>query len=400
MSRKNKPLVQFNADYYKYPTSVSRGYWGRYPTDRELSEIDKEQRQAWIDEINMQVSSGFHKTNRENFFVPSDINLMHSLLHKHGVFVERFFKKEIHERIARMVAKTQLDLNEFQRMFALISDYEYRLTNQSEIIYQIKDHIFEHLLVDGIQKFDIQQKLNSWFDKFCNSRTCILCNSEFRVIDLPDWIYFGSNGFNTCCFQCPILESPKKSELIKLIPEFVDACGFIPTSDADLITYSFTCRLLDTQYKDVFLAYAKMGGIDHVKKKFGTWFKALAETRTLPNGVLATARGIRCLAKDGHVCHSLDEQRIDNWFSAKGIPHEREPQYPKHPELNPIGGRRADWRVQDIFIEYFGLIGDPNYEKKMNEKILLAELSSINLIAIYPSDIGNLDNYLKSLLEL
>ncbi len=134
-----------------------------------------------------------------------------------------------------------------------------------------------------------------------------------------------------------------------------------------------------------------------MKRKFGSWFKALAETGILPDGVLITARGIRCLAQDGHVCHSLAEQQIDDWLFAQGLPHEREPSYPAHSTLNPTGRRRADWKVQNTFIEYFGLIGDSKYEEKMEEKIFLARYCNIDLITIYPSDIENLDQRLGHL---
>jgi len=99
------------------------------------------------------------------------------------------------------------------------------------------------------------------------------------------------------------------------------------------------------------------------------------------------------------MCHSLDEQHIDNWFAAHGIAHEREPTYPAHPELNHSGRRRADWRVGDSFIEYFGLVGDPKYEKKMDEKILLAQRLGVNLIALYPSDLVQLSSRLGNLME-
>jgi len=217
------------------------------------------------------------------------------------------------------------------------------------------------------------------------------------VIDLPDWVYFGSYGFKRCCFQCRILEAPQKNNLISLVPAFTGACGFIPNSDANVINYAFTSRLPVGEWSKVMLAYARMGGIEHVKGKFGTWFTALAETGALPDGVLVTARGIRCQAKDGHTCHSLDEQRIDDWLHLHDLDHEREPIYPQHPSLNPTGKRRADWRVHETFIEYFGLVGDPKYEKKMDEKILLAQESNIPLIAIYPSDIEKLDERLGGL---
>jgi hypothetical protein len=142
-----------------------------------------------------------------------------------------------------------------------------------------------------------------------------------------------------------------------------------------------------------------MGGVEHAKKKFGSWFLALAETGALPKGVLATARGVRCLAKDGHTCHSLDEQRIDDWLYDNGLEHAREPVYPQHPSLNPTGKRRADWKVRETYIEYFGLVGNSEYGKKMDEKILLAQEFDISIMAIYPSGIASLDHRLGCLLH-
>ena len=199
---------------------------------------------------------------------------------------------------------------------------------------------------------------NQWFERSRRPRHCSLCSGTFRVTDFPDWIYFGSNGCVTCCFQCPILELPRKSDLPYLIRDFVESCGFIPTSASSPINHAFTSRIPSDHWSEVIGRYAKMGGIDYVKNKYGSWFKALAESHALPDGVLATPRGIRCMAQDGHTCHSLDEQRIDDWLTSHGLAHDREPLYPPHPILNRQGRRRADWQVQDTVIEYFGLIRD------------------------------------------
>jgi hypothetical protein len=363
----------------------------------------RRERDEWLVEVNKWAHTDFHRMVNEIFVDATDSEIFYSVLTRHGTFTQRFFHKAIHERVTRQFAKSQIDLQEFQKLLSLASssvrgyEHEWRVYNKWEAIYRIIDHIFEQVLFHAIRQPDVCRQLDAWYEEFRKSRACTLCGSRFRVVDLPDWVYFGSNGFQSCCFQCP-LESPKKHELIELVPAFLNACGFIPRSDASPINYALTSRLSDSQWKEVFIAYAKMGGVEHVKKRFGSWFKALAETEALPEGVLTTARGIRCLAQDGHVCHSLDEQRIDNWLSEHGLAHEREPPYPPHPDLNPTGRRRADWKVQDIFIEYFGLIGDANYEKKMSEKILLAQYSEIDLIALYPADIGNLDKRLGVLL--
>lgn len=114
---------------------------------------------------------------------------------------------------------------------------------------------------------------------------------------------------------------------------------------------------------------------------------------------MTTSRGIKCLAQDGHECHSLDEQQIDNWLTDHSIEHEREPIYPAHPILNPSGKRRSDWRVGDIYIEYFGLTGEKTYDNKTDEKIMLVKQLGLTMLPIYPSDMVRLDKLLWCLLR-
>jgi hypothetical protein len=328
----------------------------------------------------------------KTFADPSDDDLLRSLLSKHGIFAELFFHRSIRERASRRFAEASVDLQQFQSLLSVAEGYDIRLgKNPSYAVYFIVDHIYQQALFRAITDSRTYAQLEVWFRESRKWRACSLCGNEFRVIDLPDWVYFGSSGYTLCCFQCPIVEAPRKGELLTLIPAFVRSCGFIPSADAKPTNYAFTSRLASDAWAGVFLAYGKMGGIDHVHKKFGSWFRGLAQTGVLPDGVLSTSRGIRCLAQDGHVCRSLDEQRIDDWLSAHGLSHEVEPGYPAHPSLNRAGRRRGDWRVHNTFIEYFGLVGDPNYEKKMDEKILLARHLGVDLIAIYPSDLERLD---------
>lgn len=394
-----KSLVQFDANYYKYPRSVSRGFWARHPIEEGLSANEQRERKKWLDRVQSLSNSAFHDVIVEHFVDATDQEELLSILSEHGVFAERFFHRNFRERIARQLAKSSIRLEEFQKLIDLAWGHEIRLRNKSDAIFHVTDYLFEQNLFCAIRGVQIYRKIQAWFEEFSESITCVLCGNLFRVIDLPDWIYFGSNGFKHCCFRCQIVEAPRKSELNILVPAFAETCGFIPNSVASPINYAFTSRFSNGAWTKIMLAYAKMGGIEHVKKKFGAWFTALAETGALPDGVLSTARGIRCLAKDGHTCHSLDEQRIDDWLHAHHLDHEREPIYPQHPSLNPAGKRRADWKVKGIYVEYFGLVGDPEYENRMDEKILLAQEFNISLIAIFPSDIENLDKRLGRLLH-
>ena len=397
-NHKNLPLIKFDASYYAYPTSVSRGYWGSYPVEAELSSEDKQRRKEWFEKIENDSHSEFYKKIIKPFYNSSDIQLLITLQNSHGIFAERFFNKAIRSRIIDKFAQLNIKVQNFQKLLSDMRGYNCYVYNNFDAISYIITHSYEELLFQIIHDHKRYQQLNEWFERFKIFKQCSLCGNTFRVIDLPDWIYYGSNGFKSCCFQCKILEKPQKSELAKLIPTFIDCCGFIPSSSISPINYSFTSRLSEVSWSKSILAYAKMGGIDHVKKKFNSWFEALAKTKALPNGVLVTKRGVRCMANDGHECHSLDEQRIDNWLCAHDLSHEREPYYPIHPILNPKGSRRADWKVGDTFIEYFGLIGDKNYEKKMDEKILLAAHSKLKLISILPSDIEKLDSCFQHLL--
>jgi hypothetical protein len=399
MSTQLRPLVQFDAAYYVYPRSVSRGFWTRYPLEDGLSTKDEEERKRWLAKVESLSRSDFHRCVIETFADVSDFDVLQEALSAQGVFAERFFQRSIRERVARQFAKSSISVEQFQRLLSSAWGHERRLDDKSEATFCIVDHLFQQNLLRAVNDPSVHRRLQVWFEEYRRPTTCALCGNSFRTIDLPDWIYFGANGFKHCCFQCPILEAPKKGNLASLVPAFVEACGFIANSDTNPINYAFTSRLSVSQWVRVMLAYAKMGGVEHAKKKFGSWFTALAETGALPKGVLATARGVRCLAKDGHSCHSLDEQRIDNWLHDNGFEHEREPVYPQHPSLNLTGKRRADWKVHETYIEYFGLVGNLEYEKKMDEKILLAQEFDIFMIAIYPSDIASLDHRLGCLLH-
>lgn len=139
-----------------------------------------------------------------------------------------------------------------------------------------------------------------------------------------------------------------------------------------------------------------MPSIDVYEKTFGSWFKTLLRVGILEEGSQRLSRGIRCIANDGHECNSLAEKTIDDWLHSHNIHHEKEPRYPYHFRLNPYK-LRADWKVQDILIEYAGLMDEPDYAAKMKAKQEVAEEFGLSLIIIRPEDILNLDEKLANL---
>jgi hypothetical protein len=426
-----KPLVEGSwIDYHRYPRNVWFGPPQLLTLGMEPAEM--EDRAEWIQVLREASTSALHRLVMEHFADGSEQDELEALLAQHGIFAPRFFERTIHERVARRFAKAKIDLEHFtdlaqdhwrelaerrksrleSRTLALPRPVfrieielgepprpptQRRRVNKSDAIQAAVRHLYEQTVVRLMDQPGALRQTEEWFASFSDARTCSLCTRNYRVVDLPHWIYYGSNACTEICFACPVVREPEKEALFSLVPAFVQACGFIPRSSASPIDYGFMSRLSDQRKPAVLLAYAEMGGTEHVKSKFGSWFAALAETGALPEGTQPTPRGVRCLASDGHICYSLDEKRIDDWLSSRGVPHEREPAYPPHPDLNPRGRRRADWRVGDTVIEYFGLIGDAAYEKKMDEKILLAGYWAMNLIAIYPADLDHLEAKLAAL---
>lgn len=398
MAANKKPLVQFNASYYRYPTSISRGYWSRYLADAGLSPLENDARERWIRFLGNVYLTTYGRFVSKHLTDSSDADLLHSVIKIHGAFAERFFVREVRERISRNLATPEFDLDEFTLTLSEAWQHDFSGLSKSDAVFRAVESVFDQAFLTLIRENETLRILQVWYQEHAEKRQCKLCRRKFRVIDLPDWIYFGSNGQRWCCFECEILATPTKKQLTKIVPQFIATCGFIPPSSASPIEYSFSSRLKEDKWLEVMAIFAHMGGIDHVKKKFSSWFKALALTEALPAGVMATARGIKCLSLDGHTCHSLDEQRIDNWLYERKLHHIREPMYPTHPDYNPSGRRRADWDVQGTFIEYFGLIGDPKYDAKVDEKIALACEVGIPFIAVYPKDLDTLDDVLAMFL--
>ena len=93
--------------------------------------------------------------------------------------------------------------------------------------------------------------------------------------------------------------------------------------------------------------------------------------------------GTMVLAEDGHLCLSLAEKEIDDFLYKNEIPHNKEVHYPETK-------LRADWELLGndarIFVEYFGLMANPEYAKRAKHKCELARKNEIKLIEIYPGD--------------
>ncbi len=234
-------------------------------------------------------------------------------------------------------------------------------------------------------------------------RVCPICKNKYKVIFFPEWFYKRVNGYVHLCYECPN-EIPKKEQIPQLIKELVDHLGFIPNSGFQTISDdSFASRVSKEKWLNAFLYVLKLGGelngVDIIKLKFESWFKALVVAGVLENDQLRTKRGIKCISKSGNECNSIDEQYIDNYFYELGLKLIKEPKYPHHPELNPKTLLRADWLINNKYIEYFGLKGEISYDIKTSNKIKLCAELGLDLIAIYPDDLSDLSRFKELILK-
>jgi hypothetical protein len=219
-------------------------------------------------------------------------------------------------------------------------------------------------------------------------KICPLCNNYFIEDSLPVPLIrrLGIDRLDFCapCLRDTVLQgsgndSLSEKAMLKYLQDLALLLGRVPSQNfgesmTDLLDMSDHERLA------LLRLLRNKPTIGCVKSAFGSWLNALIHAGILEDGTRKTSRGIQSIAKDGHVCNSLGEKTIDDYLYSHGIPHEKEPRYPE-------GNYRGDFKVGTVFIEYFGLSGNPEYDARTKEKIRLCRKYNIRLVAIYPQDL-------------
>jgi len=105
---------------------------------------------------------------------------------------------------------------------------------------------------------------------------------------------------------------------------------------------------------------------------------------------------------DGHIVKSISEQVIDDWLCDNGIFHgyeipldigEEKPLKPDFYLKNYLG------EGKDVYIEYFGLKGQPKYDETTAFKMRHYKRLGITLICLYPRESKNLKFALQTKLR-
>lgn len=218
-------------------------------------------------------------------------------------------------------------------------------------------------------------------------RNCPLCGEPFTEDSLPEpfVVRLGMANLDVCsvCMDAAILAPGRKYKtaepVLAYIRKLADLAERVPPqgfgeSIGDLVDVPRDMRLGIIQHLKTKPSRAT------IKTLFGSWFDALVAAEILDDGARRNSRGVQCRAKDGHMCHSLGEKTIDDTLFEMSIQHEREPPYPD-------SNYRADFKVGEHIIEYFGLIGNADYDAKTEAKLTLAKAHRLQLICIYPADL-------------
>lgn len=133
------------------------------------------------------------------------------------------------------------------------------------------------------------------------------------------------------------------------------------------------------QYQRIPLKY-ELGHFYHpARHLFGTWNKAIIASGLDPNPVMFAHHH---LARDGHKCDSLAEKILDDWLSSRRIPHERHVPYPWN------NGMSSDFKVNDYWIELFGLEGEHlKYDQLKAKKLKLIQRFNLKHISLSLKDV-------------
>lgn len=292
----------------------------------------------------------------------------------------------------------------------------------AEITDMVKKHINKNTL-NQYQEEDPLCKQYAWYNIIMNFaiaramqlgmlskirkpllKKCKLCSTPFVEDSLPFPMLkkIGINNLDYCkdCLIDIIYQNTghndlSKEQVVEYIQKLTSIIQIVPAQgygEHGELAYLNKTEL----YQVLKLMQEKKPTVRQAKGLFdNSWLKALIAAGVLENNTRRTSRGTQTVAKDGHVCLSLGEKTIDDFLYENNIKHEKEPYYPE-------GNYRADFLVDGIFIEYFGLKGNKDYDKKIKLKQKLCKEHNIKLISIYPNDIisiKKLKNKLKDIIS-
>jgi hypothetical protein len=241
--------------------------------------------------------------------------------------------------------------------------------------------------------------------------TCNFCKEEFLPQCHIDWLYLTPPKYCDSCLQLCIrsgdgymffknsTENIKQLALLG-ISKFLEHFGFVPSSSYSRQELIRDFQTLDVSEQDLEYALKVLSlipSLTTVNELFGSWahFLNLAGMLEISN---RGKGGYRSIATDGHLCLSLGERAICEYLTKQGLEHSKEPMYPKNVEFNPNNLLRADFLVNDTYIEFAGRMQNADYAIRMNNKEKIAKASKMKWIKLESTSRADLER-LRAFIE-
>ena len=174
-------------------------------------------------------------------------------------------------------------------------------------------------------------------------KACPLCEHDFVEDSLPGPL-IARMGLTEADFDemkyCPIClinslpecgsSDLSREEILDYLRELSDVLHGVPSNNFGM-TKQYFLTLTSEEKLTLLKVLRRKPTLQRVKELFNSWLNALVHAGILEDGTRRMARGTRCLATDGHLCHSLAEKTIDDLLHSRGVTHEKEPRYPEGP---------------------------------------------------------------------
>lgn len=243
--------------------------------------------------------------------------------------------------------------------------------------------------------FQLMRSRLSWAPS--HYQVCPVCHRRFWTGELAPWTYF-QFGPGRYCFACckaardgDTAGPSDPDRAARALRRLADALGSIPPQRVN--QQALPVDLEAERRDEIVRALQATPPPAALRVVLGAedWLGVLQRAGIVGES-WRPSKGTWCRAVDGHRCRSLLEKSIDDWLYRHGLDHEPEPRWPAHEVFNPTGRKRADWRLSDgTFVECAGLITDPGYAQKIEEKRQLADHLGVPLVVIVPSDLLRLE---------
>lgn len=240
--------------------------------------------------------------------------------------------------------------------------------------------------------------------RLSSQQTCPICRRKFvwlskevrYTFEVP---FLPARHIEICprCVERAIFGDPGTGESTSHLEKFkriADLLGVVPDKTGFVYDQAETLEIAI----EVTKLMHQIPSFQALAKQESSWFKLLVASGVLLEGTRPTHYGTMVLARDGHECLSLAEKTIDDLLFDHCIPHEKEPRYPG-------ADYRADWKIiaggTEVFIELFGLDGEPNYTKRKRKKLAYAEQAGMTIVALERNELVNLTHaFQKKILVL